>query len=74
MRFEEGFPVALTGQAFANRVELALEANRIGQLHVRNLDIRDSRDKLGIYAKAGVLPPGPGAAGLPESPGEKKKA
>ena len=47
---------------------------RIGQLHMRNLDIQDSRDKLGIYAKAGVLPSGTGAAGLLESPGEKKKS
>jgi argininosuccinate synthase len=42
--------------------------DRIGQLHMRNLDIQDSRDKLGIYAKAGVLPSGTGAAGLLESP------
>ncbi len=48
--------------------------DRIGQLHMRNLDIQDSRDKLGIYAKAGVLPSGTGAAGLLESPGEKKKS
>ena len=41
--------------------------DRIGQLHMRNLDIQDSRDKLGIYAKAGVLPSGTGAAGLLES-------
>ena len=48
--------------------------DRIGQLHMRNLDIQDSRDKLGIYAKAGVLPAGTGAAGLLESTGEKKKS
>jgi argininosuccinate synthase len=29
--------------------------DRIGQLTMRNLDITDSRDKLGVYAKAGVL-------------------
>ncbi len=46
--------------------------DRIGQLQMRNLDILDSRDKLGIYAKTGVLPSGTGAAGLLES-GEKKK-
>jgi argininosuccinate synthase len=47
--------------------------DRIGQLQMRNLDILDSRDKLGIYAKAGVLPPGTGAAGLLESNGEQEK-
>jgi argininosuccinate synthase len=30
-------------------------ADRIGQLTMRNLDIADTRDKLGIYAKAGLL-------------------
>ncbi|MGQ9813788.1 MAG: argininosuccinate synthase [Candidatus Roseilinea sp.] len=29
--------------------------DRIGQLTMRNLDIADSRDKLGVYAKSGVL-------------------
>ena len=48
--------------------------DRIGQLHMRNLDIQDSRDKLGIYARAGVLPSGTGAAGLLESIEEKKKS
>src|SRR5438477_8281782 len=33
MRFEEGFPVALNGQAFGDRVQLVLEANRIGGRH-----------------------------------------
>ncbi len=32
--------------------------DRIGQLSLRNLDIEDSRAKLAIYAKAGVLPSG----------------
>jgi len=32
--------------------------DRIGQLHMRNLDIIDSRDKLGIYSSSGVLPNG----------------
>ncbi|MDX2152277.1 MAG: argininosuccinate synthase [Bryobacteraceae bacterium] len=36
--------------------------DRIGQLTMRNLDITDSRDKLFVYAKAGLLG-GPGAAG-----------
>ncbi len=29
--------------------------DRIGQLTMRNLDIADSRDKLGVYARSGVL-------------------
>ena len=29
--------------------------DRIGQLTMRNLDISDTRDKLGVYAKAGLL-------------------
>ena len=29
--------------------------DRIGQLTMRNLDIVDTREKLGIYAKAGLL-------------------
>lgn len=38
--------------------------DRIGQLSLRNLDITDSRNKLGVYAKAGVLPSGSGLAEL----------
>jgi argininosuccinate synthase len=30
-------------------------ADRIGQLTMRNLDIIDTRDKLGIYTRAGLL-------------------
>jgi argininosuccinate synthase len=40
--------------------------DRIGQLHMRNLDIADSREKLSVYAKAGILAAGSGAAGLIE--------
>jgi argininosuccinate synthase len=36
-------------------------ADRIGQLTMRNLDIIDTRDKLGIYAKSGLLTLGDGA-------------
>jgi len=36
-------------------------ADRIGQLTMRNLDIIDTRDKLAIYAKAGLLSMGSGA-------------
>ena len=35
-------------------------ADRIGQLTMRNLDIIDTRDKLFIYAKTGLLAPGSG--------------
>jgi argininosuccinate synthase len=37
--------------------------DRIGQLTMRNLDITDSRDKLMVYAKAGLL--GPAGGGIP---------
>ena len=46
--------------------------DRIGQLQLRNLDILDSRDKLGVYAKMGVLPSGTGAAALLEDSISKK--
>jgi argininosuccinate synthase len=29
--------------------------DRIGQLSMRNLDIQDTRDKLQVYRKAGVI-------------------
>jgi argininosuccinate synthase len=29
--------------------------DRIGQLTMRNLDITDTRDKLGIYSRVGLL-------------------
>ncbi len=32
--------------------------DRIGQLHMRNLDITDTRDKLFVYARSGMLGPG----------------
>ena len=38
--------------------------DRIGQLHMRNLDISDSRDKLAVYSKAGMLADGSGEAKL----------
>jgi argininosuccinate synthase len=37
-------------------------ADRIGQLTMRNLDIIDTREKLAIYAKAGLLSLGSAAA------------
>ena len=48
--------------------------DRIGQLQMRNLDILDSRDKLGVYARVGVLPAGTSAAGLLEDKMGKPKA
>ena len=42
--------------------------DRIGQLQLRNLDILDSRDKLGLYSRVGVLPSGSGAAALLDQP------
>jgi argininosuccinate synthase len=30
-------------------------ADRIGQLTMRNLDIQDTRDKLGVYTRTGLL-------------------
>jgi len=36
--------------------------DRIGQLTMRNLDIADTRDKLGVYARAGLLSLGGNAA------------
>ncbi len=48
--------------------------DRIGQLQMRNLDILDSRDKLGVYARVGVLPSGTSAAGLLEDKMGKPKA
>jgi argininosuccinate synthase len=43
-------------------------SDRIGQLQLRNLDILDSRQKLGVYAQSGVIAPGTSAAGLLEAP------
>ena len=46
--------------------------DRIGQLHMRNLDILDSREKLGVYARTGVLAPGTGAAQLLQADPDRK--
>jgi argininosuccinate synthase len=40
--------------------------DRIGQLTMRNLDIADTRDKLRIYTKSGLLAPGSTLASLPK--------
>jgi argininosuccinate synthase len=48
--------------------------DRIGQLTMRNLDISDSRDKLFIYTKTGLLPPSAfQGMGLLEAPKEEKE-
>jgi len=47
-------------------------ADRIGQLTMRNLDISDTRDKLAVYTRAGLLSAGTGSA-LPQIGDESKK-
>ena len=47
-------------------------ADRIGQLTMRNLDIVDTRAKLGIYAKTGLLSLGEGADMLKLESSDKK--
>ena len=47
--------------------------DRVGQLQMRNLDILDSRDKLAVYARTGVLPAGPAEVGLLGSERPEKK-
>ena len=44
--------------------------DRIGQLTMRNLDITDTRDKIAIYTKTGLLQPASSSA-LPELPKRK---
>ena len=50
VRFEEGVPVALNGQTFADAVELFLEANRIGGRH--GLGMSDQIENRIIEAKS----------------------
>ncbi len=38
-----------------NGVSIVTAEDRIGQLTMRNLDIVDTRAKLGIYAKSGLI-------------------
>jgi argininosuccinate synthase len=58
--FEDGFPVALNGRGFASRVELALEANRIGGRH--GLGISDQIENRIIEAKSRGIYEAPGMA------------
>ena len=46
-------------------------ADRIGQLTMRNLDLMDTRDKLAIYTRTGLLTAG-GANALPQLGGSQK--
>jgi argininosuccinate synthase len=46
--------------------------DRIGQLTMRNMDISDTRAKLGVYTKTGLLQSGAGHA-LPQLDDGKKK-
>jgi len=47
-------------------------ADRIGQLTMRNLDITDTRDKLAVYSKAGLLSAGEGTSMLRIGEGKDK--
>lgn len=60
VRFEEGVPVALNGQEFANPVELFLEANRIGGRH--GLGMSDQIENRIIEAKSRGIYEAPGMA------------
>jgi argininosuccinate synthase len=58
--FENGFPVAINGQQFGSRVDLVLEANRIGGRH--GLGISDQIENRIIEAKSRGIYEGPGMA------------
>ena len=60
LRFEQGFPVALNGRSFADRVQLVLEANQIGGRH--GLGICDQIENRIIEAKSRGVYEGPGIA------------
>jgi len=60
VRFEEGVPVALNGQTFANAVNLMLEANRIGGRH--GLGMSDQIENRIIEAKSRGIYEAPGMA------------
>jgi len=60
VRFEEGQPVALNGRTFASRVELLLEANRIGGRH--GLGMSDQIENRIIEAKSRGIYEAPGLA------------
>src|SRR5688572_3927449 len=60
IRFEEGHPVALNGQTFADPVEMMLEANRIGGRH--GLGMSDQIENRIIEAKSRGIYEAPGMA------------
>jgi argininosuccinate synthase len=60
VRFEEGWPVALNGVAFPDRVSLLLEANRIGGRH--GLGMSDQIENRIIEAKSRGIYEAPGLA------------
>jgi argininosuccinate synthase len=60
VRFEEGQPVALNGREFGSRVELLLEANRIGGRH--GLGMSDQIENRIIEAKSRGIYEAPGLA------------
>lgn len=60
VRFEEGQPVALNGQAFANPVDLILKANEIGGRH--GLGMSDQIENRIIEAKSRGIYEAPGLA------------
>jgi argininosuccinate synthase len=60
VRFEDGQPVALNGQPFADPVELILEANRIGGRH--GLGMSDQIENRIIEAKSRGIYEAPGLA------------
>jgi len=47
--------------------------DRIGQLSMRNLDIADTRDKIAIYTKTGLMKAGTETLGLSPAPPEAQK-
>ena len=60
LRFEEGVPVALNGVTFADKVELMMEANRIGGRH--GLGMSDQIENRIIEAKSRGIYEAPGLA------------
>ncbi|MCU1346343.1 MAG: argG [Acidimicrobiia bacterium] len=60
VRFEEGWPVAINGEAFASPVDLVLEANRIGGRH--GLGMSDQIENRIIEAKSRGIYEAPGMA------------
>jgi argininosuccinate synthase len=60
VRFEEGLPVALNGQTFANEIDLVLAANTIGGRH--GLGMSDQIENRIIEAKSRGIYEAPGMA------------